>query len=106
MAEEQAFQEFYRHGLHRTEAGTGVLLFVSLLERRVIVMGDSGIDAVVRPEDWERTDRIILEGVRSGSLRAGLVKGIESAAQLLEEHFPWTDGDRNEIPDRVIVRRE
>lgn len=106
VAAEQAFQEFYGNGLHRTEAATGVLLFVSLLEHRVIVMGDSGINAVVGPEDWERTDRAVLEGVRAGSLRDGLVRGVEAAAELLESHFPWTDGDRNELPDRVIVRRE
>ncbi|MFT5286310.1 MAG: putative membrane protein [Planctomycetota bacterium] len=106
VASEQAFQEFYANGLHKTEAGTGVLLFVSLFERRVIVMGDTGINAVVKPEDWENTDKAILEGVRAGSLRSGLIKGVESAGALLAEHFPWTDGDRNEIPDRVIVRRE
>ena len=38
MAREQALQEFYAHGLHRTPNATGVLLFVSLLERRVIVL--------------------------------------------------------------------
>ncbi len=106
VAAEQAFQEFYRNGLHETEAATGVLLFVSLLEHRVIVLGDAGINAVVEPGDWERTDRAILEGVRNGSLRSGLVKGVEITADLLASHFPWTEGDRNEIPDRVIVRRE
>ena len=106
VASEQAFQEFYGNGLHKTEAATGVLLFVSLLEHRVIVMGDSGINALVEPKDWENTDAAILDGIRSGSLCDGLVNGIGVAAELLEEHFPWADGDRNEIPDRVIVRRE
>ena len=106
VASEQAFQEFYANGLHKTEAATGVLLFVSLLERRVIVMGDTGINALVKPEDWEATTQTILAEIRTGSLRTGLIKGIETAGTLLETHFPWTEGDRNEIPDRVIVRRE
>ena len=105
MAEEQAFQEFYRQGLHRTAAATGVLLFVSLLEHRVIVLADEGIDARVTPEDWSRTDAAILAGVAAGSLRDGLVQGIEAAGDLLAEHFPWEEGDRNEVPDRVVVRR-
>lgn len=106
VAAEQAFQEFYGNGLHETEAATGVLLFVSLLEHRVIVMGDTGINARVSSEDWQHTDNAILEGIRAGSLIDGLIGGIESAAELLEEHFPWTEGDRNEIPDRVIIRHE
>ena len=106
MAEEQAFQEFYRHGLHRTQAQTGVLLFISLLEHRAIVIADEGIDAKVEPDRWTRTNDAILDGIRAGSLRNGVVAGIESAAEVLEEFFPWEEGDRNEISDRVIIRRE
>ncbi len=105
-AEEQAFQEFHRHDLAHTEARTGILLFVSLLERRALVLADEGIHARVAPETWARTNELVLEGLRRGSLRDGLLAGIASAGAVLAEHFPFTDGDRNEIPDRVVVRRE
>jgi putative membrane protein len=106
VAEEQAFQEFYANGLHRTEAATGVLLFVSLLEHRVVILADEGIDAKVEPEFWADTDDAILDGIRAGSLRDGLVAGIRRAGDLLSEQFPWREGDQNEIPDRLIVRRQ
>ena len=109
MAEEQAFQEFYANGLHKTEAATGVLLFVSVLEHRVIIMADEDPTtrfAKVGAEFWANTDDAILDGIRHGSLRDGLVSGIERAGERLAEFFPWREGDRNEIPDRVIVRRE
>ena len=77
VAEEQAFQEFYANGLHKTEAATGVLLFVSVLEHRVIIMADEGIDSKVGAEFWANTDDAILDGIRHGSLRDGLVSGIE-----------------------------
>jgi putative membrane protein len=106
VAEEQAFQEFYANGLHKTEAATGVLIFVSLFEHRVVILADEGIDANVDAEFWADTDDRILDGIRRGSLRDGLVAGIERAGELLAENFPWKAGDRNEIPDRVIVRHE
>jgi putative membrane protein len=106
VAEEQAFQEFYANGLHKTEAATGVLLFVSVLEHRVIIMADEGIDSKVEADFWANTDDAILDGIRHGSLRDGLVSGIQRAGERLAEFFPWQEGDRNEIPDRVIVRRE
>lgn len=106
VAEEQAFQEFYGNGLHKTEAGTGVLVFVSLLEHRVIILADEGIDTMVDADFWANTDDLVLEGIRKGSLRDGLVAGIERGSEILAKHFPWTEGDRNEIPDRVIVRKE
>ena len=82
-----------------------MLLFVSLFERRVIVLGDEGIDAVVDAGQWERTDAAILEGIAKGQLCDGLLAGITSVGDVLEEKFPWREGDRNEIPDRVVVRR-
>lgn len=106
MAREQALQEFYAHGLHRTQDGTGVLLFVSLLERRVIVLGDEGIDAKLNASHWEATDTAVLEGICSGSLKDGLAAGIQRTADVLAEHFPRQDGDRDEVPNHVIVRAE
>jgi putative membrane protein len=104
MAEEQAFQEFFAQGLHRTEAKTGVLLFVSLLERRVIVMADEGIDAVVPRETWDEVRELVLAEAREGRLGAGLTAAVGRIGELLADEFPWAEGDRNEVPDRVVVR--
>jgi putative membrane protein len=106
MALEQASQEFFAQGLHRTAAQTGVLIFVSLLEKRVVVLGDAGIDARVGAGHWKAVDEAILDGARRGALREGLIEGIARCADVLAEHFPWQEGDRNEIPDRMVVRRE
>jgi putative membrane protein len=106
VAMEQAFQEFYANGLHKTEAATGVLIFVSLFEHRVVVMGDEGIDTKVNTEWWNAVNEAVLAGVRRGSLRDGLIEGVRRASDVLAEHFPWREDDRDEIPNRVIVRRE
>jgi uncharacterized membrane protein len=83
-----------------------VLIFISLLEHRVIVMADEGINARVDQNFWAQTDAAILKGITGGSLRDGLVAGIDRAGDCLAEFFPWVEGDRNEIPDRIIIRRE
>jgi putative membrane protein len=106
VSEEQAFQEFYGHGLQKTEAATGVLIFVSLLERRVVVLADEGIAAKVEPELWAGVDRAVLQGVARGRLADGLVEGVSLAGEVLAREFPWSEGDRNELPDRLIVRRQ
>jgi putative membrane protein len=105
MAEEQAFQEFFRHGLHKTAEQTGVLLFVCLFERRVIVFGDAGIDAKVGAPAWADARDALLKGIRAGSLRDGLIASIRQLGDVLAQHFPWREGDRNEIPDRLVVQR-
>ena len=104
MAAEQALQEFLLLGLRDTQERTGVLIFVSLFEHRVVILGDTGIHAKVGDAHWERTKDAVLEGVRRGSLADGLAAGIRACGDVLAEHFPRKPDDRNEIADRLIVR--
>jgi len=105
-AAEQALLEFHLLELHRTTERTGVLLFVSLFERRVIVLGDAGIHARVGDTQWQSTRDVVLAGVRRGSLSDGLVEGVRACGAVLEQHFPAPGGGRNEVPDRLVVRRQ
>jgi putative membrane protein len=105
MAAEQAIQEFHLLGLRETREHTGVLIFVSLFEHRVVVLGDAGIHAKVGDAHWERTKDAVLEGVARGSVAEGLAAGIRACGDVLAEHFPRQPGDQNEIVDRLIVRR-
>tara|TARA_R110002072_G_scaffold10569_35_gene49271 strand:+ start:1479 stop:2282 length:804 start_codon:yes stop_codon:yes gene_type:complete len=106
MATEQAIQEFYAHDLHRTEAQTGVLIFVSLLEHRVTVLGDKGISDKLDASHWTKVDEAVIEGIRSRSMKDGLSRGIGLCADVLAEHFPGSHDDQNEVPNHVIVRAE
>lgn len=106
VALEQASLEFQRLELHRTEARTGVLLFVSLFERRVVVLGDAGIHAKVGDAQWALARDAVLDGIDREDLAAGLVDGIRASGAVLAAHFPVAHGDRNEVPDRLVVRAE
>ncbi|MFN0007828.1 MAG: TPM domain-containing protein [Planctomycetota bacterium] len=105
MASEQAIQEFQLLGLRDTRERTGVLIFVSLFEHRVVVLGDAGIHAKVGDAHWEKTRDAVLQGIVRGSLAEGLGAGVRACGGVLAEHFPKSPGDRNEIVDRLIVRR-
>jgi putative membrane protein len=106
-AEEQVLVEFRRQGLDRTAERSGVLLFVSLFERRAIVLGDRGIDERIAPGSWEAIDRVLLDGARGGRLAEALHQAIEQVGEALARHLPRPDGtpDHSEVADRVVVRR-
>lgn len=106
VALEQASLEFQRLELHRTAGRTGVLIFVSLFERRVVVLGDAGIHAKVGDAQWARTRDAVLAGIRRHDLAAGLVDGVRECGEVLALHFPVGANDHNEIPDRLVVRDE
>ena len=106
MTGEQALQEFFVQGLYKTDAATGVLIFVSLLEHRVVVLADEGINEKVDSTCWEKTDAAVLDGIRAGSLRKGIEEGLARCGEVLAEHFPCQKGDKDELPNHLIVRQE
>lgn len=93
---------FLSHGVHLTEARTGILIYVALAERRVEVIADSGIHAKVEDGAWEGIAAGVVEAARAGRLADGLIEGIGRAGSLLARHFPRRPDDRNELPDRVV----
>ena len=105
-AAEQALVEFHAQGLAGTKERTGVLVFVSLLERRVIVLGDQGIHERVGDAHWARTRDLVLEGIARGRLCDGLVGAVEECGRVLAQQFPARADDTNELEDRLVVRRE
>jgi len=60
-----ALAAFSQHGLHYTRDHTGILILISLLEHRVEVLADRGINAKVEPATWQEISKIVADGLRS-----------------------------------------
>lgn len=96
---QRALQAFVENGVTRTRERTGILIFVSLFERRVEVIADEGIHARVPRGTWDEVVALVLAGVRTGSLADGLTRAIARCGELLEREFPRRADDTNELPD-------
>jgi len=70
-----------------------------------VVLGDAALHAKVGDAHWDATTRAVLHEVARGRLADGLRAGVEACGRVLAEHFPPQPGDRNELPDHLIVRR-
>ena len=92
---------FVRGEVFATRERTGILVFLALLERRVVVLGDAGINARVQPEEWQAIADEIVAGVRRSRPAAALAAGIEACGLLLAERgVPRHEEDVDELPDR------
>ena len=92
---------FLRAEVFGTRDRTGILIFVALLEHRVVVLADSGIHARVPAERWGALADEIVAGIRRGAAPAAVIAGVESCGTLLAEHcVPRRPDDRDELPDR------
>jgi putative membrane protein len=100
--EARAFSLFAARGLHRTRERTGLLIFISELEHRVVILGDSGIHAVVGDQGWREHVERIVRRVREGRAAEGVVETIEVLEPLLIKVAPVREGDLNELPNSVV----
>lgn len=100
--ERAAFTHFYAAGLQATRDATGVLIYISVLEHRVWILGDRGINELLPPHTWEEAVSRLTEGIREKRQGAAICTAIEEIGTLLRTHFPLKQDDRNELSDLII----
>mgnify|MGYP001304269516 CR=1 FL=1 len=99
--EERALVAFVEHGIYRTRDATGILILISLFERRVYILADHGINAVVPPQSWDEIVAIIRDGLKRNETADALCTAIGRCGELLAADFPRRDDDRDELPNLI-----
>ena len=102
---EAALMEFYASGVFRTREENGVLIYLSCLERRVVVLGDRGIHQKMGEHDWDDVRDGIIRGIHDGRAKEGICEAIERCGRALAEHFPRRPDDVDELSDSVVERK-
>lgn len=90
--------------MHKTKQRNGVLIYLAVVRHKFAIIGDAGIHAVVGQDFWNSAKETMQQHFTEGRITAGLVAGITEAGQVLKTHFPYQGGDRNELPDDIIIR--
>lgn len=98
QVERAAAAHFLAEAVHGTKGRTGLLVYVSLLEGRVALIPDLGLEAKVPAQVWAALRFSGSDGRTCKSVD-DLVAGIRTIGELLRARAPGTDVDGNEIPD-------
>jgi putative membrane protein len=102
--EERALVAFIEKGLHQTREGTGILILLSLFERRVYVLADHGINHAAPKQSWDRVVEMVTEGIRQQRACEALCEAIAFCGDLLAENFPPRHDDTDELTNLIIDR--
>ncbi len=98
----RAMAAFVEKEVFATRDRSGILLFVSLTEHRIEVVGDAGINAHVNRGEWAQVVRVIRDGIKTQTLADGLVEGITLCGELLHQSgLEIRPDDTNELSDEV-----
>jgi putative membrane protein len=103
IAHRVAMEQFISRGIARHKNRSGILIFVSLAERYARIIADDEIAARVPQSEWQAAVDALIVHMRDGRIADGFVAAIDVCGNELARHFPRTDGNRNELPDRIYL---
>jgi len=100
--EEAAIKSFFGEGLHRTRDETGILIFISVFERKVFVLADRGIDAKVEKDRWQEIVHRVVGGIRRQQPAEAICEAVRQVGEILQVHFPAKPDDANELRNLIV----
>ncbi|MBT3235819.1 MAG: hypothetical protein HN353_07700 [Bdellovibrionales bacterium] len=100
---QRAIQIFHEHQVSMTRDRTGIMIFISLLERRVLVLADAGINQQVAANYWDQLVATLVGRIKEGREIEGIIEAIEECGKALSNSFPRKDDDTNEISDQLVT---
>lgn len=86
----------------RTRGRTGILIYLSLAERRAEIVADQAISSRVDPAMWGDAMAHMLVDVRAHRIGTGMANAIADVGAILAEQLPRREDNPNELPDRLI----
>lgn len=103
IVDERALSVFTRLRVWDTEHNNGVLIYVLLAERRLVLTADRALARQLSPAQWQAlTEK--LSPLLHEALEAGMLAAVDAMHSLLVDHFALAPSDfparENPLPDR------
>lgn len=99
----KASQIFYDQRVHHTSADSGLLIFISFLEKRAVIFTDEKIEKDLGIKTIESLCDKLTDSLRQKkSPSDSMIEIIEEAGTLLAELLPRDNADENELSDALV----
>ncbi|MEI6455317.1 MAG: TPM domain-containing protein [bacterium] len=97
---------FKQLGMTKTHLRNGVLIYLSVRDRKFAIIGDHGIHHVVPEDFWDHIKEDAIQLFKEGQFKDGLIRAITETGKHLKKHFPYRNNDVNELPDEISFGKE
>lgn len=87
--------------MHETEQRNGILIYLSVQNRRFAIIGDVGIHQKVGDGFWDGIKQTMINHFRENQFTEGLIEAVRMTGFQLKKHFPYKRDDVNELEDEV-----
>jgi putative membrane protein len=100
---QKALELFHSEKVSNTRDRTGILIMASRLERKIIILADSGINEKVTKEFWDEIVEKMSLKIKMGQYGEAFCEAINIAGEKLNQNFPVKKDDTNELSNHVVV---
>jgi uncharacterized membrane protein len=102
---DRAVELFGEMALMATRERNAVLVYVAIKDHQLAVFGDEGIHQKVGPDYWNTEVIKMIRDFNRDNYALGIAGCVEDIGQALQEYFPYTDKDTNELSDDIHFGR-
>lgn len=96
---------FLSKELFATQKRDGILMFISIFERKVFLLPDKGLQNQLTAEQLEEIMKPMIVQLKNRNLYASFETGLEKLIAVMETNGnkPVTEAGKNELPDEIIT---
>lgn len=98
----EAEREFLKEGMDKTKLRNGVLIYFAPKSQTYAIVGDKAIHEKCGQPFWEELSDHMAPHLKKNEFTEAILVGIREAGEALARHFPFQEGDRNELPNQVL----
>lgn len=94
---------FLQHEIFDTSHRMGILIYISVFERKVHIIADFGLDQFITEQDWKKVIKQIRPFLKKKEYHTAIIEGIKSITSRIMEHPNFTKPDStNELTNNAI----
>ena len=92
---------FSKSKIYETKKRTGLLIFVSLLEKQLIVKADKKLYEAIPQEEWDIMQKEMESSITFGNLQADFLDNLKKTGAIFSKYIPVEEPNINELPDYI-----
>lgn len=99
---ERAKVIFHHLKMHELPQKNGVLIYISISDHKVCILGDANIHAKVGNDYWTETIFKLTQHFKKNQFDKGIIEAILEIGDKLKSHFPYNkNNDTNDLKDDI-----
>lgn len=100
---QRARETFFDQRVHHTESSTGLMIYISLFERKVIILADQPVLEKTGQPFLDELCETLVDGIREENTTHVFCAVIQQAGDVLAEVLPRVQNDTNELDNALVL---